>query len=105
VARQYQKEKSAHAEGFKPDLKMEAMLPVLEGKLPLGVSASRAGAIHDAIAFSEKQRVKIVILQPRDVAKAGPELKAKNIPVILGRVLALRRRGRCLRRSLHPADC
>jgi imidazolonepropionase-like amidohydrolase len=88
-ARQYQKEKSAHTEGFKPDLKMEAMLPVLEGKLPLGVSASRAGAIHDAIAFSEKQHVKIVILQPRDVAKAGPELKAKNIPVILGRVLAL----------------
>jgi imidazolonepropionase-like amidohydrolase len=88
-ARQYQKEKAAHADGFKPDLKLEAMLPVLEGKVPLGVSASRASAIHDAIAFSEKQRVKIVILQPRDVAKAGPELKAKNIPVILGRVLAL----------------
>jgi hypothetical protein len=33
----------------------------------LGVSASRAGAIHDAIAFAEKQRVKIVILQARDV--------------------------------------
>ena len=30
-----------------------------------------------------------MILQPRDIAKAGPELKAKNIPVILGRVLAL----------------
>jgi len=88
-ARQYQKEKAAHAEGFKPDLKMEAMLPVLEGKVPLGVSASRASAIHDAIAFAEKQRVKIVILQPRDIAKAGPELKAKNVPVILGRVLAL----------------
>jgi imidazolonepropionase-like amidohydrolase len=97
-ARQYQKEKAAHAQGskpdlktdgFKPDLKMEAMLPVLEGTVPLGVSASRAGAIHDAIAFAAQQRVKIVILQPRDVAKAGPELKAKNIPVILGRVLAL----------------
>jgi imidazolonepropionase-like amidohydrolase len=88
-ARQYQKEKNAHGAGFKPDLKMEAMLPVLEGKVPLAVSASRASAIHDAIAFSEKQRVKIVILQPRDIAKVGAELKAKNIPVILGRVLAL----------------
>jgi imidazolonepropionase-like amidohydrolase len=88
-ARQYQKEKTAHGAGFKPDLKMEAMLPVLEGKLPLAVSASRASAIHDAIAFSEKQHVKIVILQPRDIAKVGAELKAKNIPVILGRVLAL----------------
>ena len=88
-ARQYQKEKAAHSAGFKPDLKFEAMLPVLEGKEPLGISASRAGAIHDAIAFGEKQRVKIVILQPHDIVKAGPELKAKNIPVILGRVLAL----------------
>jgi len=88
-ARQYQKEKAAHAAGFRPDLKMEAMLPVLEGKVPLAVSASRARAIHDAIAFADKHRVRIVILQPRDIAKAGPELKARNIPVILGRVLAL----------------
>ena len=53
------------------------------------VSAARANTIHDAIAWAEKQNVKIVILQPHEIAKAGPELKAKNIPVILGRVLAL----------------
>jgi imidazolonepropionase-like amidohydrolase len=88
-ARQYQKERAANAPGFKPVLKMEAMLPILEGKVPLAVSASRASVIHDAIAFADKQKIRIVILQPRDIAKAGPELKAKNIPVILGRVLAL----------------
>jgi imidazolonepropionase-like amidohydrolase len=88
-ARQYQKERAAKAPGFKPDLKMEAMVPILEGKVPLAVSAARASVIHDAIAFAEKQNVRIVIIQPRDIAKAGPELKAKNIPVILGRVLAL----------------
>jgi imidazolonepropionase-like amidohydrolase len=65
------------------------MIPILEGKVPLAVSASRASVIHDAIAFAEKQKIKIVILQPHDIAKAAPELKAKNIPVILGRVLAL----------------
>jgi imidazolonepropionase-like amidohydrolase len=88
-ARQYQKELNAKAPGFKRDLKMDAMIPILEGKVPLAVSASRASVIHDAIAFAEKQKIKIVILQPRDIAKAGPELKAKNVPVILGRVLAL----------------
>jgi imidazolonepropionase-like amidohydrolase len=88
-ARQYRKERAAKAPGFKPVLKMEAMMPVLEGKVPLAVSAGRAGVIHDAIAFAEKQQIKIVILQPREIAKAGPELKAKNIPVILGEVLAL----------------
>jgi imidazolonepropionase-like amidohydrolase len=88
-ARQYRKERTAKASAFKPVLKMEAMMPVLEGKVPLAVSAGRASVIHDAIAFAEKQQVKIVILQPHDIAKAGPELKAKNIPVILGEVLAL----------------
>lgn len=88
-ARQYRKERAAKAPGFKPVLKMEAMMPILEGKVPLAISARRASVIHDAIAFAEKQTIKIVILQPRDIAKAGPELKAKDIPVILGRMLAL----------------
>jgi imidazolonepropionase-like amidohydrolase len=88
-ARQYQKERNANAPGFKRDLKLEAMIPVLEGKVPVAVSAARPNAIHDAIAFADKQRIRIVILQPREIAKIGPELKAKNIPVILGRVLAL----------------
>jgi imidazolonepropionase-like amidohydrolase len=88
-ARQYQKERTANAPGFKRDLKLEAMIPVLEGKVPVAVSAGRASVIHDAIAFSEKQHIKIVILQPRDISKVSAELKSKNIPVILGRVLAL----------------
>ena len=88
-AHKYKIAKAANLPDFHRDLKFEAMLPVIDGKMPLAVNASRAAAIHDAIAWSEKQNVKIVFLQPRDVTKAGPELKAKNIPVILGRVLAL----------------
>ena len=88
-ARKYQKAKAAHQPDFRPDLKFEAMIPVLEGKMPLTVSAPRANTIHDAIAWAEKQNVKIIIMQPREITKAGPELKAKNVPIILGRVLAL----------------
>jgi imidazolonepropionase-like amidohydrolase len=88
-ARKYQKARAANAPGFQRDLKFEAMMPVLDRKVPVAVSASRAGSIHDAIAFAEKQNIKIVILQPRELGKAAAELKAKNIPVILGRVLAL----------------
>ncbi len=88
-ARKYQKAKLANAPGFQRDLKFEAMIPVLERKVPVAISVSRASTIHDAIAFAEKQNIKIVILQPRELGKAAAELKAKNIPVILGRVLAL----------------
>lgn len=89
AAKQYRKERSANAPGFKRDLKMEAMLPVLEGKVPLAVAASRERSIRDAIAFADKQHVRIVLLQPRDVLKVAAELKAKNIPVILGRTEAV----------------
>lgn len=88
-ARQYQKERTANLPGFKRDLKFEAMIPVLEGKVPVAVPAARARAIHDAVAFAEKEHIKIVILSPRELGNEGPELKAKNVPVILGRTEAL----------------
>lgn len=88
-ARKYQKARAANPPGFVRDLKFEAMLPVLEGKLPLAVAARNATPIRDAVAFAEKQNVKIVILQPREIAKVAPLLKEKKVPVILGRVLAL----------------
>jgi imidazolonepropionase-like amidohydrolase len=90
-ARRYQKARAAHAPGFVRDLKYEAMLPVLDGKLPLAVAASTPRLIHDAIQFADKQNVKIVILQPRELGSAAAELKTKNIPVVLGKVLALPR--------------
>lgn len=88
-ARQYLKERTTNAPGFKKDLKMEAMVPVLEGKVPLAITAARARSIHDAILFADKQHVRIVILGAHDFDKVGAELKAKNIPVILGRTEAL----------------
>ena len=85
-ARQYQKERAANAPGFKRDLKLEAMVPVLEGKVPLAVSASRARVIQDAIAFADKQHVKIVLLQPRDISKVGAELKAGAHDKVAGEI-------------------
>ena len=88
-ARRYQKAKVAKAPGFETDLRFEAMLPVLDRKVPVAVSAARANTIHEAIVWAKHQNVKLVILQPREIGKAGAELKAEDVPVILGRVLAL----------------
>src|SRR5579883_353469 len=89
AARQYQKERSNNAPGFKKDLKMEAMIPVLERKVPVAITAQRERQIRDAIAFADRQHIRIILLQPRDVLKVAADLKAKNIPVILGRTEAL----------------
>ena len=88
-ARNYQKAKAANVAGFKPDLKLDAMIPVLEGKVPLAIAASRERQIRDAVKFVVEQKVKAVILQPRELGAAAADLKAANIPVIFGRVLAL----------------
>lgn len=87
--RRYQKAKAAAAADFQPDLKFEAMLPVLEGKLPLMVTAVRERTIRDAVAFAAKERIHIVLAGVREPGNLLAELKAKNIPVILGPTLAL----------------
>jgi len=88
-SRQYQKAKAAARPDFQTNLRYEAMLPVLEGKLPVAVTAARERTIHDALEFAEKQKIRIVLMQPREVGKLLPEIKAKNVPVILGPTLDL----------------
>jgi imidazolonepropionase-like amidohydrolase len=88
-ARRYRQAKAARDPEFKEDLKYEAMIPVLEGKLPVMIMAQRERAIRDAIAFADKQKIKIVIAGLREPGKTLPDLKSRNIPVILGPVLAL----------------
>lgn len=88
-ARRYEKAKAAHPPDFRTDLKFEAMLPVLDRKVPVTVTGARASTIHDAVQWARKQNIKLVILQPREIGKAAADLKAENVPVVFGRVLAL----------------
>ena len=83
-ARQYRTEKLAHAAGFETNLRFEAMIPVLEGRTPLFVTAVREREIREAIEFSDKQKVKIILADPYECYKVIPEIKAHNIPVVLG---------------------
>jgi len=88
-ARRYKKAKDAKAPGFERDLKLEAMLGVINGTQPLFVRAERERMIKDAIAFADKEKVKIIIADPREIGGIGPELKTHEIPVVLGKVLEL----------------
>jgi imidazolonepropionase-like amidohydrolase len=89
AAHRYQKAKAAGGPGFKTDLKMEAMLPVLEGKMPLVIRAQREKTIREAIQFAEKQKIHMVLQNGGEAYKVLGELKSKNIPVTLGPTLSL----------------
>ena len=71
------------------DWTLEALVPVVERKLPLIATANRAQDVRDAIAFADRVKVNLVISGALDAAGAAPLLKEKNIPVILGNVLSL----------------
>lgn len=88
-ARRYQKAKQANEPGFKTDLKFEAMLPLLEGKVPVFIEAVREKPIREAIRFAEKEKVRMVLAHGEEAWKVAADLKARDIPVILGPTLEL----------------
>ena len=71
------------------DLSLEALVPIVERKLPLIVSVTREQDIKDAVAFADRAKVNIVISGGIETLYAAQLLKEKNIPVILGNVLAM----------------
>jgi imidazolonepropionase-like amidohydrolase len=88
-ARRYQKAKAERGPDFRRDIKFEAMIPVLEGKQALFVHAEKEKAIKDAVAFADKEKVKIILADPQEIGTIGPLLKAHNIPVVLGKIFEL----------------
>ena len=69
------------------DLVLEALVPVVEGRLPLLTNVSGEANIRDAVAFAEREKVKIIIAGATDANAVASLLKEKNIPVIVGNVL------------------
>lgn len=88
-ARRYERAKAAAQPDFRIDARLQAMIPVVDGRQPLFVRASRETAIKDAVQFADKEKVKIIIADPLEIGSTGPLLKAHNIPVVLGKTFEL----------------
>ncbi len=86
-ARAYKKAKESEVQKGVPyhdtDLKYEAMIPVLEGKVPVFIHANSSKEILSAIEWAESEGLKVVIVGGADSWKVADVLKNKNIPVIL----------------------
>lgn len=89
-ARRYQKEKAAKGAGLQIDRKLEAMLPVLEGKQPVMITAVRKRAIGEALAFARRESIRIILADCREFTpELLKEIKERNVPVILGESLTM----------------
>jgi len=91
-ARMYQTVKKAAGEEGVPrhlhDVRLEAMIPVLEGELPVFINASELRQIQAAIAWAEKEDLRMVLVGGRDAGYVADQLAERDIPVILTPVIS-----------------
>lgn len=70
------------------DARYAAMIPALNGTIPVVVAADGAAQINDAITWGKAEGVKLVIRGGRDALFVADRLKAENVPVILTSTMA-----------------
>jgi len=92
-AKAYMKAKSVSGKNGLPDqkvdLRLEAMIPVLKGELPLWIAAREIKQIQAAIDWAESKGIKTVIYGGTDTWRLAKELKKMNIPVVISSVLVV----------------
>jgi imidazolonepropionase-like amidohydrolase len=71
------------------DLKLEALIPVVRGQMPVVINANLERDIKSAIAFVGEMKLKAIISGGAEAYRVADQLKAKNIPVIVGPVLRM----------------
>jgi imidazolonepropionase-like amidohydrolase len=95
-ARAYWKAREAEGRAGIPrhdrDVKWDAMGRALRGEIPVYVHANALNQIRAALRFADEQKLtRIVLVGGADAWRAADELKARDIPVIAGGILALPR--------------
>lgn len=91
-ARSYLAARADDASGQKTDLKLEAMQPVLQRKMPLLVAANSLAVIQSAVAFTVEQDVRLIIIGGYDAPLCAGLLRKHNVAVIVSAVYRLPRR-------------
>ena len=66
------------------DTRWEAMIPVIEGKIPVIVHANEIKQIQSAIDWAADEEIRIIIAGGRDAWRVADLLKTRDVPVIVG---------------------
>jgi imidazolonepropionase-like amidohydrolase len=88
------KEASAAGKSSAPefDARWEAMIPVLERKIPVFIDAEETQQIQAAVSFAEQEKLRLVIVGGYDAPACAELLKKHDVPVIVAGVHRLPRR-------------
>jgi len=86
-ARAYRDARAA-GERIRTDSRYEAMIPALNGEIPVVVSADGVAQINDAITWGLEEGVQLVVRGGNDAIHVADRLVANDIPVILTSTMA-----------------
>ena len=75
-------------EAVRTDSRYAAMIPALDGDIPVVVSAGGAAQINEAITWAQEEGVRLVIRGGSDAIHVADRLVANDIPVILTSTMA-----------------
>jgi imidazolonepropionase-like amidohydrolase len=70
------------------DSRYAAMVPAINGDIPVIVAAEGVAQINDAITWGKEEKLRLVIRGGRDAIHVAERLKAENVPVILTSTMA-----------------
>lgn len=73
----------AAGERVRSDTRYDAMIPALNGDIPVVVAANGVAQINDAITWAESEGIRLVIRGGEDAIHVADRLVANDIPVIL----------------------
>ena len=63
---------------------LEAMIPVVEGKMPLAIDANRVDDIQAALRLAKEYNLRIIIMGGAEAWLAASDLAAAHVPVVAG---------------------
>jgi imidazolonepropionase-like amidohydrolase len=76
--------RDARAAGtYDSDSRWEAMIPVVNGDIPVIVEANSVAQIQDAIAWAEEEQLDLILRGGQEALYVADHLAAKQIPVLL----------------------
>jgi imidazolonepropionase-like amidohydrolase len=74
------------------DPKLAALVPAVEGRVPVVVAANELAEIRDAVRWGEEESLKVVIWGGADAWRMAGELAKAGVPVVVDSPLDLPRR-------------
>ncbi|TVQ66074.1 MAG: hypothetical protein EA360_06750 [Balneolaceae bacterium] len=69
------------------DIRLEAMMRLFDGTMPVVISANEVRQIQDAVTWAEEEGLRMILLGGRDAHLVTEQLLAHSVPVILTEVL------------------